>query len=132
MIIVFVVIAGFITYYLVMKNQPAQIETDGFDLLSVSEQVNILKQKTDALSAIEDLLTDIACCTPDCQICIQISWTNLEGKSSTHSVYLDGLSFQTEKVSELFEREAADLRTDIAISTALMKSGAPVIQRRRR
>ena len=109
-----------------------EIETDGFELLPVSEKIDKLKETKDALNAVEDFLTDIRTLSSVTQINVSVSWQSLDGTLNTHDIWLDGENLATDEFEKIFMREAQELRGDIATMTALLQSSENIVIRRRK
>lgn len=109
-----------------------EIETDGFELLPVSEKIDKLKETKDALNAVEDFLTDIRTLSSVTQINVSVSWQSLDGTRNAHEIWLDGENLATDEFEKIFMREAQELRGDIATMTALLQSSENIVIRRRK
>ena len=124
------VILGGYAVYLYLMTRKTNIDTDGFELLSVSEKVNKLKEETDKLKAVENLITDISTCDVSCQMVMHITWQTLEGETNTYELYLDGDNLASEKMQEIMLRESEELKAEVARCSLLLQNSENIVIRR--
>lgn len=130
--VIAIILAGYGIYLYLMTRPRNEIETDGFELLPVSEKIDKLKETKDDLNAVENFLTDIRTLSSVTQINVSVSWQSLDGTRNTHEIWLDGENLATDEFEKIFMREAQELRGDIATMTALLQSSENIVIRRRK
>lgn len=124
------VILGGYAVYLYLMTRKTHIDTDGFELLTVSEKVNKLKEETDKLKAVENLITDISMCDVSCQMVLHITWQTLDGETNTYELYLDGDNLASEKMQEIMMRESEELKAEVARCSLLLQNAENIVIRR--
>lgn len=94
--------------------EPEPEEETDFDLLTVSEKIEVAKQTKDNLDGMEQLVTEMQICSEERQTVVRISWTGEDGETHEHDLFCNGTNTATECLAEIAEREAHDLRRVLA------------------
>lgn len=120
-IVLLQVVIGIWIYRRVFRDAPEaedeeteQEETPDFAFLSVREQVETVKNTSDALQDLEDLQLSLEESTVDDVVVIRMEWMSRDGKNHALEVYCNGSDTASESLCTLAEAEIHETKKVLA------------------
>jgi hypothetical protein len=105
------------------KTEPLHMQDEPFMLAPYAEKIRELNELTSDLEMIEQMRTDLALLNADNVQAVTLQWQDSTGIDREYTILLDGQNTAHACMSEIMEREAFDLREEIAYKTRLLKCG---------
>lgn len=120
-IVLLQVVIGIWIYRRVFRDSPAEDEpeqeqddTPDFEYLTVREQVETVKNTSDALQGLENLELSLEESTVDDVVVIRMEWMSRDGKNHALEVYCNGSDTASESLCTLAEAEIHETKKVLA------------------